>query len=177
MLKADNCAWNLEREMLMDVRGFIKAALPQDENTIRNFLHKDAHMNWHCSNEHFTVYEFIIANCEYPGDWDGTVERVKMIGDLFITVTKVYPRDRSAYFHVVSFIKTANDKIVSMDEYWADDGNPPQWRIDKHIGPQNYINSSWFIRVCLSARRFLYVLKEVICPDLCISCRLHRLFE
>lgn len=70
----------------------------------------------------------------YPGDWDGTVERVEVIGDLFITVTKVYPQDRSVYFHVVSFIRTANDKIVSIDEYWADDGNPPQWRIDKHIG-------------------------------------------
>jgi hypothetical protein len=34
----------------------------------------------------------------------------------------------------VSFIRTANNKIVSMDEYWADDGNPPQWRMDKHIG-------------------------------------------
>ena len=59
---------------------------------------------------------------------------VEVIGDLFITVTKVYPQDRSVYFHVVSFIRTANDKITSMDEYWADDGNPPQWRIDKQIG-------------------------------------------
>ena len=118
----------------MDVCQFIKAVLAQDENAIRNYFHKDAYVNWHCSNEHFTVEEFIIANCEYPGDWDGTVERVEVVGDLFITATKVYPKDRSAYFHVVSFIRTANDKIVSMDEYWADDGNPPQWRQDKHIG-------------------------------------------
>ena len=118
----------------MDVCHFIKAVLAQDANTIRNYFHKDAYVNWHCSNEHFTVGEFIIANCEYPGDWDGTVERVEVVGDLYITATKVYPKDRSAYFHVVSFIRTANDKIVSMDEYWADDGNPPQWRKDKHIG-------------------------------------------
>ena len=57
-----------------------------------------------------------------------------MIDDLFITVTKVYPKDRGACFHAVSFIRTANDKITSIDEYWADDGNPPQWRADKHIG-------------------------------------------
>ena len=119
----------------MDVCSFIKAVLTQDEDTIRNFFRKDAYVNWHCSNEHFTVDEFIIANCEYPGDWDGNVERVEVIGDLSITVTKVYPKqDRSVNFHVVSFIRTENDKIVSMDEYWADDGNPPQWRIDKHIG-------------------------------------------
>ena len=119
----------------MDVCSFIKAVLTQDGDTIRNFFRKDAYVNWHCSNEHFTVDEFIIANCEYPGDWDGNVERVEVIGDLSITVTKVYPKkDRSVNFHVVSFIRTENDKIVSMDEYWADDGNPPQWRIDKHIG-------------------------------------------
>ena len=34
----------------------------------------------------------------------------------------------------VKWLRTANDKITSMDEYLADDGNPPQWRIDKHIG-------------------------------------------
>ena len=118
----------------MDVRHFIKAVLAQDEPTIRSYFHKDAYVNWHCSNEHFSVDEFMIANCEYPGTWDGTVERVEEIGDLYIAATKVYPRDRSAYFHVVSFIKTANDKIVSMDEYWADDAHSPQWRLDKHIG-------------------------------------------
>ena len=48
----------------MDVCSFIKAVLAQDENTIRSFFHKDAYVNWHCSNEHFTVDEFIIANCE-----------------------------------------------------------------------------------------------------------------
>ena len=100
----------------MDVCSFIKAVLAQDEDTIRSFLHKDAYVNWHCSNEHFTVDEFIIANCEYPGDWDGTVERIEVIGDLFITATKVYSKDRSVYFHVVSFIKISNDKMVSIDE-------------------------------------------------------------
>ena len=118
----------------MNVCHFLRAVLAQDEPAIRNYFHKDAHVNWHCSNEHFSVDEYIIANCEYPGDWDGTVERIERIGNLYITAAKVYPKDRSAYFHVVSFIRTENDKIVSMDEYWAEDGNPPQWRLDKHIG-------------------------------------------
>ena len=118
----------------MDIHHFMKAVLAQDENTIRSYFHKDAYVNWHCTNEHFTVDEFIIANCEYPGDWDGTIERVENIDGLYIAATKVYPKDRSANFHVVSFIRTANEKIISMDEYWADDGNPPKWRLDKHIG-------------------------------------------
>ena len=48
----------------MDVCSFIKAVLAQDENTIK-FFTKMRMWNWHCSNEHFTVDEFIIANCEY----------------------------------------------------------------------------------------------------------------
>ena len=118
----------------MNVMEFWKVILAQDENAIRQYFHKDAYINWHCTNEHFNVDEFIIVNCEYPGDWDGVVERIERMNDLTITVTSVYPKDRSAFFHVISFIKTANNKIISMDEYWADDGNAPQWRLDKHIG-------------------------------------------
>lgn len=62
------------------------------------------------------------------------VERVEIINDLIISVTLVYPKDRRVSFHVTSFIKIENDKIVSMDEYWADDGSAPQWRLNKHIG-------------------------------------------
>lgn len=118
----------------MNIHKFWKAVLVQDEKAIRKYFHNDAYINWHCTNEHFNVDEFIIANCEYPGDWGGRVERVEVLNDLIVTVTNVYPKDRSASFHVTSFIKTQGDKIVSIDEYWADDGNAPQWRLDKHIG-------------------------------------------
>ena len=118
----------------MDVRAFWKAVLAQDEPEIRKYFHPDACIRWHCTNECFTLDEFIIANCEYPGDWDGTVERMDAMGDLIITATAVYPKDRSASFHVTSFIRLEGSKIASMDEYWADDGPAPQWRLDKHIG-------------------------------------------
>ncbi|MBO5057041.1 MAG: nuclear transport factor 2 family protein [Lachnospiraceae bacterium] len=118
----------------MDVKGFWKAILAQNEKEIRKYFHEEAYINWHCTNEHFNVDEFIIANCEYPGDWDGIVERIEMMNDLVITATFVYPKDRSLSFHVISFIKIVNNKIVSMDEYWADDGSAPQWRKNKHIG-------------------------------------------
>lgn len=118
----------------MNVYDFWKAVLRQDEQEIRKYFHKDAYINWHCTNEHFTVDEFIVANCEYPGDWDGTVERTENIDDLIITVTRVYPKDKSASFHVTSFIKLNDEKIISMDEYWADDSSAPEWRLKKNIG-------------------------------------------
>ena len=47
----------------MNIKQFWKAVLAQDEEEIRKYFHKDAYVNWHCTNEHFTVDEYIIANC------------------------------------------------------------------------------------------------------------------
>ena len=48
-------------EVEMNVYDFWKAVLAQDEQEIRKYFHNDAYVNWHCTNEHFTVDEFIIA--------------------------------------------------------------------------------------------------------------------
>ena len=55
----------------MNIEQFWKAVLAQDEREIRKYFHAEAYVNWHCTNEHFTVDEYIVANCEYPGEWDG----------------------------------------------------------------------------------------------------------
>ena len=117
----------------MNIQQFWSDVLAQRADKIREYFHADAYVNWHCSNEHFTVEEFIRANCEYPGDWDGEVEKIVTTDDMIITATRVYPKDRSASFHVTSFIKLKDDKIVAMDEYWADDGEAPKWRQDMKI--------------------------------------------
>ena len=88
----------------MNIYEFWKAVLKQDEQEIRNYFHQDARICWHCTNELFTLDEYIIANCEYPGDWDGVVERVELLDDLIISVTLVYPKDQTASYHVVSFL-------------------------------------------------------------------------
>ena len=62
------------------------------------------------------------------------IEKKYVFDDTIITATHVYSKDSSLSFHVVSFIKVKDDKIVSVDEYWGDDGMAPQWRLDKHIG-------------------------------------------
>ena len=89
----------------MNIQNFWKAVLNQDAGKIKEYFHEDAYVNWHCTNEHFSVEEYIRANCEYPGEWDGTVERVESAGGLTITVVNVYTRDKSLSFHVVSFMK------------------------------------------------------------------------
>ena len=111
----------------MNIQQFWSDVLAQRADAIREHFHADAYVNWHCSNEHFTVEEFIRANCEYPGDWDGEVEKIVTTDDMVITATQVYPKDCSASFHVTSFIKLSNSKIIAMDEYQADDGEAPEW--------------------------------------------------
>ncbi|HCL03205.1 MAG TPA: hypothetical protein DHW61_12495 [Lachnoclostridium phytofermentans] len=118
----------------MDIQQFWRVVLKQDREGIRAFFHDNAYVNWHCTNEHFTVDEFIQANCEYPGDWDGEIERVDNLNDLMITVTHVFPIDKPMSFHVVSFISIVEEKIISIDEYWSDDGNAPSWRQEMNIG-------------------------------------------
>lgn len=118
----------------MNIDAFWKDVLAQDAQALRGYFHPDAYVNWHCSNERFTVSEFIRANCEYPGHWAGEIEKKYDLGDMIITATRVYSKDDGASFHVVSFIHIRDGKIASVDEYWGDDGAAPQWRLDKHIG-------------------------------------------
>lgn len=118
----------------MDVERYWRAALAQEAETMRQFFQKGAIIRWPNTNEQFTVEEFLRANCEYPGSWAGEVERVEEIGNLIITVVHVYSRDKTASCHVTSFIRTEGDRIISLDEYWGDDGPPPRWRQEKRIG-------------------------------------------
>lgn len=118
----------------MEIKEFWDAVLRQDAAAIRGFFHPTAFVNWHNTNEHFTVEEFIRANCEYPGEWDGTVEQLITTDTHIITATHVYSKDGNFSFHATSFIRVVDGKIASIEEYWGDDADAPQWRRDKHIG-------------------------------------------
>ena len=106
----------------------------QDAVALREWFAPEAEVYWHCTDERFTAEEYIRANCEYPGDWEGAVERAEWTEDGCVSVAAVWPKDRSARFHAVSFFRFVEDRITRLDEYWADDGPPPQWRKEKHIG-------------------------------------------
>ena len=118
----------------MDIQQFWKVTLQQDAVGMKEFFASDAWIRWHNTNEHFTVDEFIQANCEYPNQWDWKIERMEKIDDFVITVVHVFSIDQPLSFHVTSFIKVKDNKIASIDEYWGEDGIAPQWRLDKRIG-------------------------------------------
>lgn len=101
---------------------------------LKNFFNEDAYIDWHNTNERFTVDEFIEVNCTYPDKWTGEVERVEQIGKLLIVVAKVINVLDKSSFYVNSFILLENGKISKLDEYWGYNGEIPQWRIIKNIG-------------------------------------------
>ena len=119
---------------MIDIHKFWAAVLNQDADAIRAFFTPTAYVNWHNTNEHFTVEEFIRANCEHPGDWIGEVEKEIHVDDTIITATHVATKDGKLSFHVTSFIQVKDGKIVAVNEYWGDDGEAPQWRQDMNIG-------------------------------------------
>ena len=118
----------------MDVNAFWGDVLCKNRGGLQHYFCKDSVIRWHCTNEQFSVEEYIRANCDYPGEWDGNIERVVEAGDTIILVGNVFSADRSLSLHVVSFIRQKGGKIFELDEYWADDGDAPAWRKEMDIG-------------------------------------------
>ncbi len=108
----------------MKVERFFRDVVEQNEQALYAYFTPDAQILWHCTNERFTAQEFIRANCEYPGSWEGEIERLEQLDGRYVLVGRVFARDRSCSHHVVSFIQM----------YWSEDGPAPQWRQQKQIG-------------------------------------------
>lgn len=64
---------------------YSRFARSQNEMVLKKFFHEDACIRWHNTNEQFNVTEFLRANCEYPGDWSGEVERIEKTGNTVTT--------------------------------------------------------------------------------------------
>ena len=99
----------------MDIDGFFKAVLSQNEEELRKYFNQNAMIKWHCTNEFFTLDEYIRANCEYPGNWNGEIEKIEKNEDTIILACRVFTIDNIESFHVVSFIYLEDNLIIEMD--------------------------------------------------------------
>ncbi len=113
---------------------FFSAVLAQEPEALRKCFSPDAVIDWPCTNERFTVEEYVRVNCEYPGDWTGKIERVVSAGEQTILAAKVWPKTGGPSFHCVSFLQVKNGLITHLTEYWSDDGPAPEWRKKLKIG-------------------------------------------
>jgi len=116
-----------------DAEAFVHAVGTQNATALRSFFAENAVINWHDSNESFTTDEYVRANCEYPGDWQASLQRVETIGQGIAIVSKVSDNEGFSVF-AISFAHIADGKISQLDEYYANYGEAPQWRKDMNIG-------------------------------------------
>ena len=119
----------------MDFHQYITDIAAQDAQALRGYFHADAEICWPCTDELFTVEEFLRANCEYPGTWGGELLRETRCADGgAVTVARIFQTDGDFSCHVTSFFTLRDGKIAALTEYYADDGEAPQWRREMHIG-------------------------------------------
>lgn len=114
------------------IRAYWQAAVQKHDEALLPCFTGDAVIRWHNTNEQFTPQEYIRANSAYPGNWQHTLERFAHIGSTVITAVRVYGEMGS--FHATSFFTLRDGLIAQLDEYWGDDGPPPTWRQELHIG-------------------------------------------
>ena len=114
------------------LQDFWVCVVSQEKDALSHYFQESAVIRWHATNEEFTLEEYLIANCEYPGDWD--VEIIEVFGEYnhYITVVKVFSDDLSCF--VTSIFQLKDDRIISLDEYYADVANPPEWRQQMKLG-------------------------------------------
>ncbi len=118
----------------MDIQAFISAVVTKNESEMRKFLADEVIVRWHNTNEEFTLEEYLQANCAYPGDWVGNVERIIPTDDGCVAIIKILSSDALVQFHQISVVTMQDEKIVALDEYYSEDGVAPQWRLDMNIG-------------------------------------------
>jgi hypothetical protein len=111
-----------------------QSTVMQKAELMKEYFSEGALINWHNTNESFSCDEYIRVNCEYPGNWLGTIERMELTGNVVILAGAVKSEDSGAAFHVTSFYEFKEDKVIRLDEYWGEDGKVPQWRTDMNIG-------------------------------------------
>lgn len=119
---------------MMMINQYWQDCVGQKAEDLKKYFHEQATICWHNTNECFTVEEFIIANCDYPGQWEGTIKRIVTLDDLVITVVGIRSKDGKDSVHVTSFFEMREGKIIRLDEYWGEDGQAPDWRLAKQIG-------------------------------------------
>ena len=118
----------------MNIENFWNDIITQNRQSLFSYFLNDAIIRWHCTNEEFTVKEYIKVNCDYPGTWYGEIEKLFELDSKIILIGKVQSDDKKISCHVTSIITLCDDKIIEMDEYWADDGDVPNWRKELGIG-------------------------------------------
>ncbi len=79
------------------------------------------------------VEKYIRFNKTYPGRWYAEIESIYSTSENVITVVHVHDEVNTLSFFVNSIFSFSDDMISEIKEYWGDNGEPPQWRLDEKL--------------------------------------------
>lgn len=113
------------KEIEVTIFALWQAVADQEEAALARFFTPDAEIFWPNSGERFDLNGYLRANCDYPGQWTGKVEKIALDGSY--SISKVWSREGAAA-RAVTFYQWRNGKIAQMTEYWGDIGPAPDWR-------------------------------------------------
>lgn len=85
--------------------------------------------------------KYVEFNQKYPDRWHARVQNLFRSGQTIISIVLIYNADHSMSFYVTSLFRFSEDRIIEITEYWGDNGEPPQWRLDENFS-ERYGDSS-----------------------------------
>ena len=118
---------------------FFDAVVSQNATKLASLFEVDATIIWANTDEQFSVAEYVRATCEYPGNWQGVIEKVSVEpvadGKKRVTAIAKVTNDSGNSFRAVSFFEISRAGLIqTLTEYWGDITQAPKWRQDLHIG-------------------------------------------
>ena len=73
---------------------------------------------------------YIVFNKEYPGRWYARVEKIVAFENQVISVVEI-TNTEGVSLYVTSFFIFEDNMIKEITEYWGENGEAPEWRINK----------------------------------------------
>jgi len=97
-------------------------------------MHPELIVYWPNTREVFRGRDrFLSVNEKYPGRWTIFLEKLMSVNDTVISVVKVESPDQTQSCYATSFFTIKDGLIMEILEYWSDNGEPPQWRIEARL--------------------------------------------
>lgn len=120
----------------MDMERFAKRywkyIADQDGQLLEKCFCADAQIRLQCTDEEFTVSDFVRVHCERPGKRKVKIERMHRVGETLVTVVRLWMEGTSYY--ITSFFQMAGGRVSVLDEYWGENIPAPTWRTEAQIG-------------------------------------------
>lgn len=77
--------------------------------------------------------KYINFNKKYPGRWIINLDKIFSKDDMIVSAVKVESEDKTSSFYATSFFAIKDTLISEIVEYWGDNGEPPQWRVEESL--------------------------------------------